>query len=164
MLARRHHLLAAEINLLANSNTDATATRIAAAVTAAITVARSAAECAAAHRWTTSAATRSAAARIALTLATIAPQTLKPAEHRAAFAARLAVVIAALVTGIHTVGRFVDPRIDVQFAAAFAIAASAAGVDRKRSVGSVGTASHGPDTAGQAKQRRASERGSESFR
>ena len=58
----------------------------------------------------------------------------------------MAVVVAAAVTGVVTIGRMIDPRIDIQFAAATAIIAPAALVQRQRTAG-VRTASHGTDAA-----------------
>ena len=58
-------------------------------------------------------------------ITSIAPNRLHPGEYRTTLAAGLPGVVAARITGIAAVWRVIDPRIDVKFAAAIALATTA---------------------------------------
>lgn len=86
------------------------------------------------------------------TVAFVSPNALDAGEDGSALAARLAVVVAARVTRVVAIGGFVDPRVDVQFAASVAgITADAAVATDSRTTGAA-CVPHGTDTSGRHQQ------------
>lgn len=91
-------------------------------------------------------------------VAFVSPDAFDAGEDGSALAARLAVVVAARVTWVIAIGGFVDPRVDVQFAASVAGIAAAAGITADAAVATdsrtTGAASvpHGTDTSGRHQQ------------